>query len=62
MAFAPKWLKWSSGNDDRLGNTRRDVITLGVALAAILTAVTGFDVNGYFIDEFHLDASRSAAG
>jgi len=40
MAFAPKWLKWSSGNDDRLGNTRRDVITLGVALTAILLFVS----------------------
>jgi len=36
MAFAPKWLKWSRSDDDRLGNTRRDVITLGIALAAIV--------------------------
>ena len=39
MAFAPKWLKRSRSDDDRLGNSGRDVITLGVAMAAILLFV-----------------------
>ena len=39
MASVPKWLKWSRNSDDRLVNTRRDLLTLGIALAAIVLFV-----------------------